>query len=147
MAKLHLMKLCVGADSVADHEAWIQSMLARKASLGLPREQLHTTRMMPKRKEELLECGSLYWVTKGVMQSRQKILDIRPFKDEMGVKRCHIVLEPQIIHTRPQSRRAFQGWRYLKVQDAPEDINLDSSHEGLSPSSPMYKKLVELGLL
>jgi hypothetical protein len=102
---------------------------------------------VPKRAAELLDGGSLYWVIKGVVQGRQVIADIRPFKDDQGIGRCHLVLEPELIATRPQPRRAFQGWRYLQGSDAPDD--LDGSQGEISPDMPaeMRKELVDLGLL
>jgi hypothetical protein len=142
---IHLIKLCVGAETVEDHRAWIQHTLEFKRRAGLPVEQLHTTRMIPKRKDDLLQGGSLYWVIKGLVQSRQRILDIRPFKDAEGIQRCHIVLEPEIILTRLQLRRAFQGWRYLKPEDAPEDIAEGEGADDLPPH--LQKELSALGLL
>lgn len=144
---LHLIKLCVGADSLEDQQAWIAHTLERKRQLGLPIEQYHTTRMVPKRAAELLDGGSLYWVIKGVVQGRQVIVDIRPFKDDEGIGRCHLVLEPELIATRPQPRRAFQGWRYFQASDAPDDLGANQG--AVSPDMPatMRKELVELGLL
>lgn len=144
---LHLVKLCVGADSVESLQAWIDFRMENARSSGLPAETVHTTRMVPTRRDELLDGGSLYWVIKGVVQGRQVIADIRPFKDDQGIGRCHLVLEPELIATRPQPRRAFQGWRYLQGSDAPDD--LDGSQGEISPDMPaeMRKELVDLGLL
>lgn len=144
---LHLIKLCVGAESLEDQQTWIAHTLERKRRQGLPVEHYHTTRMVPKRTAELLDGGSLYWVIKGVVQGRQGIADIRPFKDDHGIGRCHLVLEPELIATRPQPRRAFQGWRYLKADDAPADLR--GGQGEVSPDMPadMRKALVELGLL
>ncbi len=82
---LHLVKLCVGAESIADHEAWIREKLAAMKARGETPEQRHTTRMVPKRVAELLDGGSIYWVIKGQIASRQEILDVRPFTDGEGV--------------------------------------------------------------
>lgn len=145
---LHLIKLCVGAESFDDHRDWIATMLARKKRLGQPAEQLHTTRMVPKRMDELLDGGSLYWVIKGVVQARQALVDIRPFKDDEGVNRCHLVLEPTLIATRGQPRRPFQGWRYLKAEDAPADLETLAEGEGAGELHPtMRQDLMTLGLL
>lgn len=144
---LHLIKLCVGAESLEDQQAWIAHTLERKRQLGLPVEQYHTTRMVPKRAPELLDGGSLYWVIKGVVQGRQVIADIRPFKDDQGVGRCHLVLEPELIATRPQPRRAFQGWRYLQASDAPVDLNGGQGEVAPDMPATMRQELVELGLL
>ena len=143
---LHLIKLCVGADSVDDHRAWIEARLAAQRAAGEEPEQMHTTRMVPKRADEIAGEGSLYWVTKGLVQSRQRILEIRPFTDGQGIKRCHLVLDPELILTLPQPRRPFQGWRYLKPDDAPAD--LDAGASGLQSLPPdMRAELASLGLL
>ena len=144
---LHLIKLCVGAQSLDDHRAWVEGMLARKRSLGQPPEQLHTTRMVPQRAEALLAGGSLYWVIKGTVQCRQRLLAIRPFEDADGTSRCHLVLEPTLIPTRPQPRRPFQGWRYLQAADAPDDLS-GAGQEDLAAMTPaMREALLELGLI
>lgn len=144
---LHLLKLCVGAESLDDHRHWVAMTLERKRRAGLPVEQLHTTRMVPKQRDALLDGGSLYWVIKGTIACRQRLLDIRPFKDDEGISRCHLVLEPVLIATRPQPRRPFQGWRYLKPEDAPADLAhvAGEGAEAIAPS--MRRDLVELGLL
>jgi hypothetical protein len=86
-------------------------------------EQFHTTRMVPKRAAELLDGGSLYWVIKGNIQARQRLVDIRPFVDTDGISRCHLVLEPVLHETSWAPRRPFQGWRYLDPKDAPPDLS------------------------
>lgn len=143
---LHLIKLCVGAESVDDHRAWINARLEAQRAAGLPPEQVHTTRMVPRRANEIIGQGSLYWVTKGVVQSRQRIIDIRPFTDAQGIGRCDLVLDPELILTLPQPRRPFQGWRYLKPDDAPHDIKTGSSSEPAMPAE-MQAELAQLGLL
>jgi hypothetical protein len=110
---LNLLKLCVGAESVEDLEGWIGERMAARRAAGEPEEQIHTTRMVPKRIDELLDGGSLFWVIKGGIQCRQRLLDIRPFTDSEGIGRCHLVLEPVLSRTEWQPRRPFQGWRYL----------------------------------
>ena len=71
---LHLLKLCVGADSIADLDGWIASRLAEQRRAGQPAEQRHTTRMVPKRAAELLDGGSLFWVIRGQVAARQRLL-------------------------------------------------------------------------
>ena len=112
---LHLIKLCVGADSIGDLEEWIGERLAEMRRAGEPPEQRHTTRMQPKRVEELLDGGSLYWVIRGQLSARQALLGIRPFKDADGIGRCHLVLEPAVVPVQPRPCRPFQGWRYLAM--------------------------------
>lgn len=142
---LHLIKLCVGAQSVEDHRAWIEHRLAAGRAAGLPAEQVHTTRMVPRRADEIIGRGSLYWVTKGRVQSRQRIIDIRPFTDTQGIGRCDLVLDPELVLTVPQPRRPFQGWRYLKPADAPADLSGDGGLDVMPDH--MRAELADLGLL
>lgn len=143
---LHLVKLCVGCDSIEDLAAWIDFRLAEMRATGHVPEQLHTTRMVPKRVDELLDGGSLYWVIKGKVQCRQRLVDIRPFTDDQGIGRCHFVLEPRIIPTEWQPRRAFQGWRYLTESEAPADEASGKSGRAALPAE-LRQELAELGLL
>lgn len=142
---LNLLKLCVGCDSVEDLEEWIAFRLDERRRAGEPAEQLHTTRMVPTRRSELLDGGSLYWVIKAKVQCRQRLVDIRPFVDAEGISRCHLILEPKVIRTDWQPRRAFQGWRYLVAADAPADAGEGSGTAELPPK--LRLELAELGLL
>src|SRR6476620_596634 len=119
---LHMLKLCVGCDSIADLEGWISESMALWRRLGKPEEQSHTTRMVPKRIAEILDGGSLYWVIKGQVACRQRITDIRPFTDGEGIGRCHLVLEPVVIAVEPRPCRPFQGWRYMDETSVPRDL-------------------------
>jgi hypothetical protein len=102
--------------------------------------------MIPKRRDEILQGGSLYWVIRGHVQVRQRLLDIRPFRDADGVRRCRLVLEPVLVPTEWQPRRAFQGWRYLAPKDAPADLSPDSASLSALPAH-LRRELAELGLL
>lgn len=141
---LNLLKLCVGCDSVEDLEGWIAHRLEEKRRRGEPAESIHTTRMVPKRRDALLDGGSLYWVIKGTVQCRQPLIDIRPFTDGEGVGRCRLVMAPQLVRTAFQPRRPFQGWRYLRPEDAPADLAAGGD-EDLPPA--LHRELAELGLL
>ena len=141
---LNLLKLCVGAESVEDLEGWIGQRMASRRAAGEPQEQMHTTRMVPKRVDELLGGGSLYWVIKGGIQCRQRLLEIRPFTDAEGIGRCHLVLDPAVIRTEWQPRRPFQGWRYLTPADAPTDVGAGGDE---AMPAPLRRELAELGLL
>lgn len=142
---LHLQKLCVGAESFEDLGDWIKEQIAAQKKRGQKPEQTHTTRMMPSRGEEILDGGSLYWVIKGVMCARQKILELRPVTGKDGISRCQIVLQPKLIRTEPRARRPFQGWRYLKPDEAPGDMDRATASTGLPPH--IVTELKELGLL
>jgi hypothetical protein len=143
---LHLLKLCVGAESISDLEEWIEEQMLMRVRMGRPQEQAHTTRMVPKRLDELMDEGSLYWVIKGQISARQRLLAIRPFTDADGIGRCHLVLEPVVVALEPRPCRPFQGWRYLADKDKPRDISGRSGDLGIMPEQ-MRRELAELGLL
>lgn len=143
---INLLKLCVGVDAIEDLQGWITYRLAEKKRNGEPVEQFHTTRMIPKRADELLAGGSLYWVIRGQIQVRQKLLDIRPFRDGEGIRRCHLVLQPELVETQWQPRRPFQGWRYILPEDCPTD--LAESGDGFAELPAEFRReLADLGLL
>lgn len=141
---LHLVKLCVGCSSIEELAAWVDFRLDEARARGELVEQYHITRMVPKQIEALLDGGSLFWVIKGNVQCRQRLVDIRPFVDGEGINRCKIILEPKIIPTQWQPRRAFQGWRYLKAEDAPVDDTFNVNSD--IPAS-LRQELLNLGLL
>lgn len=143
---LHLLKLCVGAESISDLEEWIDERMVLERRLGRPEEQTHTTRMVPKKIEEILDGGSLYWVIKGQISARQRLSDIRPFTDGDGIGRCHLVMEPVVVPVEPRPCRPFQGWRYLADKDAPRDIDGRSGDLGEMPEA-LRRELAGLGLL
>jgi hypothetical protein len=143
---LNLIKLCVGAESVDDLREWIVERAARQQASGKTPEHRHTTRMIPKRADEIVGEGSLYWVIKGKVQCRQRILDIRPFVDGEGISRCDIVLDPRVVLTYSQPKRPFQGWRYYKQDDAPSDLGSGDGGVELLPAD-MRNELAELGLI
>ncbi|WP_296081263.1 DUF1489 family protein [uncultured Agrobacterium sp.] len=142
---LHLIKLCVGADSIDDLRKWVSQRSLTAIAAGLEPHSVHTTRMIPKRVEELLEEGSLYWVIKGQVQARQKLLDIRSFTGADGITRCDLILGPEVIETSPAPKRPFQGWRYLKDEEAPRDLAGSDLSQDLP--SDLRRELAELGLL
>jgi len=143
---LHLLKLCVGCDSIADLESWIEESMALWRRLGKPEEQVHTTRMVPKRMADLLDGGSLYWVIKGQVACRQPLLDIRPFTDPDGIGRCHLVLQPHVTPVEPRPCRPFQGWRYLAAKEAPGDLGAIGGDMVAMPED-MRRELRALGLI
>ena len=140
---LNLIKLCVGCDSIDDLEEWIERKLAARRKQGLNAEHLHNTRMVPRRTDDLLDGGSLYWVIKGNVQARQILLDIRRFTDNEGIGRCHLVMEPQLFRTEWQPKRPFQGWRYFDPKDVPRDLK-GGDRDELPPA--LAAELAGLGL-
>ena len=143
---LHLIKLCVGADSIEDLRDWVAERALNAIAAGLEPHSVHTTRMVPKRMDELLENGSLYWVIKGQVMARQKLLKIDTVSGGDGIQRCQLFLGPEVIETAPQPKRPFQGWRYLKHEEAPRDLgNLGEDLTALPEE--LRRELAELGLL
>ncbi|HVG48613.1 MAG TPA: DUF1489 domain-containing protein [Rubellimicrobium sp.] len=141
MAGLHLIKLSVGTDDVTDLAQW-QSGRGKGAD-GYPR---HVTRMWPKREVELLDGGSVYWVIKGVMLCRQRLLRLDEVMGDDGIARCAMILDHELIRVTPTPRRPFQGWRYLPHADAPRDLGQWSADdEELPPRLSMA--LAEFGVV
>lgn len=143
MAKhINLVKLCVGAEKVEDLTAW-QNM--RMGQTGLPNPR-HITRMWPKREAELLDGGSLYWVFKGLILARQRILRLEEVIGQDGIRRCGLVLDHSVIRTESQPRRAFQGWRYLTAEDAPRDLKSDAQSDNDPLPAELASALAEIGI-
>lgn len=142
---LHIIKLAVGAESLDSLRAWTErSAATSQAAEGRAVVRL-TTRMAPKRIDEILDGGSLYWVIRGAVQARQPIVGFEPFKDANGVGRVYIVMAPEVVPVRPRPSRPFQGWRYLRPQDAPADWRFDDLDEAIPPA--MRRELMELCLI
>lgn len=138
---VHMLKLSVGTDDVAGLEAW-QSTKRAQTDDGLPR---HITRMWPKRGDEILNGGSIFWVIKGVILCRQPILRLDEYIGADGIRRCAIVSKPGPIRVEATPKRAFQGWRYLAVADAPRDLPEGrQSEEALPPE--LSKALSAIGV-
>lgn len=137
---VHILKLCVGAESVKDLTDW-QAKPRAKGPDGLPR---HVTRMWPKREAEVISGGSLYWVIKGVILARQRILRFDEVDRGDGIGRCGLVLDPEVVRTEAVPKRPFQGWRYLKPGDAPGDLKHSESQAHLPPK--LEAALAEIGV-
>lgn len=118
---IHLIKLSVGSENFADLAAWQKQHLKHMKEKGKKPELIHVTRHMPKRAEEVLDGGSIYWVIKGWIVARQKMLELRPMKRN-GVPHCGLIYDKKMIPVEGRQRRAFQGWRYLDPKDASPDM-------------------------
>ena len=143
---LNLIKLAVGAESIKDMQDWVRTRIREAKAKGLPGRHVHITRMTPKRDGELLAGGSLYWVIKGQIACRERLLAIEPFRDKAGIGRCRLVLQPKVIPVLPRPMRPFQGWRYLAAEDAPKDLGNSGSSLAAMPET-LRRELRELGLL
>jgi hypothetical protein len=143
---LNLIKLCVGCDSIKELEARIRERLKDRRKRGEFRDHIHTTRMVPKRAEDLLSGGSLYWIIRGQVMCRQTLKDVQPFVDKEGIGRCRLVLVPKVVPVEPRPWRAFQGWRYLEAKDAPRDLDRAAPGAAAMPET-LRRELRDLGLL
>ena len=146
-APVNIVKLAVGVQSVEE------LVLIQKRFLNQPGAQTskgfyHSTKLMPKKHEAIVKSGSLYWVIKGVICARQKILSITKQEDPDGIKRCKIFLDNSIIKTAPVRKKPFQGWRYLKKNRTPADITdpLTTTFDDDIPLK-VQQQLLEVGLL
>jgi hypothetical protein len=144
---LHLIKLSVGTDSVEDLADWQAERLRQMKREGQKPDLFHRTFQMPKRRDDLLDGGSIYWVIKGIIQARQRLLDLREGTREDGTPCTLLILDTTLVPVRPTPRRAFQGWRYLAPDDAPADLTA-GNHDAITSMPPkMRKDLAELGLI
>lgn len=139
-AILHLMKLSVGSDDFDDLARFQQRRFAENGFLW------HLTRSTPKRADELLEGGSIYWSIRGRIIARQRLLGFEPDSDEQARPRCRILLDPVLVRTAPRPMRPFQGWRYLPAADAPPDLGTGPGEAGDTLSPEMIEELRALGL-
>ena len=136
---VHLIKLSVGSESIETLTEW-QALRFKN-----DKEIYHVTRMRPKREAELLDGGSIYWIIKGIIQVRQRIIALEPVTGEDDIKRVKLIFDRELVPVRPSPRRAFQGWRYLKVEDAPPDLPKNARSTDIP--AEMRTELAELGLI
>ncbi len=145
-ARLHLIKLSVGSESVDSLAQWQGERMTERAALGLDPRPRHVTRMTPRRGEELLPGGSIFWVIQRRIQARQPLAALEPVTGGDGIARCALILEPVLYRTVHRPRRPFQGWRYLTVEDAPADT--DTSPDMLADMpDDMREELERMGLI
>jgi hypothetical protein len=140
--KLNIVKLSVGSENIAMLKEWQQ---ARRDQLKI-KYSLHITRMWPKREKELLDGGSIYWVIKGAIQLRQRLIGFDEIIGADGIRRCGFKLDPELIPTTKALRRPFQGWRYLKSEDSPSDLSTNREADDDLPED-MQQTLARLGVL
>jgi hypothetical protein len=138
---INILKLCVGADSVQDLLDWQQSQRAR-----WPKNcAVHVTRMWPKREAEVTAGGSLYWVIKGAILARQRVVRLERVQGDDGILRCALILDAEVVQTEAAPRRPFQGWRYLDPLESPRDLPKGRAQEQPLPAG-LAQALAEIGL-
>src|SRR3954454_14793201 len=143
---LHLIKLAVGCDSVKELKGWVAERRQTAKKKGLPLHHIHITRMTPKRGDGIVAGGSLYWVIRGEIAAREKIVAIEPFRDRDGIGRCRLVMQPKVMAVSPRPMRAFQGWRYFTEDAVPPDLGKAAASIAAMPE-PLRRELRDLGLL
>jgi hypothetical protein len=144
---LHLIKLAVGIDTIEQLQQR-QAQRLLQARLDTPDARLRIlTRNMPRRADEVLDGGSLYWVVRGQTCVRQAITAIEAVEhgDEAG-RRCAIYLDPVLAPTVSRRCRPFQGWRYFDAANAPRDL-AGGAGRADQPPAEMAAELRELGLI
>lgn len=140
---LHLIKLAVGASSLEEIETFQEKRRKERRQKPASPHRVFT-RSTPKRQEELLEGGSLYWVIKGFIKARQKLVGFDEAADEEGRKYCVFLVERKLVPTSARAMQPFQGWRYLEPARAPADARAGDSAD-VPPE--MAAELRRLGLI
>ena len=143
---VNLVKLCVGITAVGQLEQLQATRRRESSENGRLPVNVHITRNKPKRSQEIIDHGSLYWVIRRQIRVRQRIIRVDDLEDLEGKKRCGLILDPQLIRTEHRAYRPFQGWRYLEQSDAPLDLT-SNQEAGVGMPSEMEEELRELGLL
>ena len=137
---LHIVKLCVGVSGLEEFEEWRAYEKAHRRKMD------QVTRMFPKRADEVLDGGSIYWVIKSMILVRQPILGLKTVTGADGIERCRMIFDSDYVLVRPTPRRAFQGWRYLDAADAPPDL-AKSGTGAVDMPEELRAELAALGLL
>lgn len=137
---LHMIKLSVGSESIESLAGWQQERLRNHGRLW------HGTRMTPRRQEELLDGGSIYWVIKGYVQARQRLIGFDFLEEAEDNRTTMLLLDPELVKVEPRRHRPFQGWRYLEPERAPRDLG-QGTGAGRDLPPEMLAELRDLGLL
>jgi hypothetical protein len=143
---LHILKLCVGCDSVEELADWQRRRLAALRQADPKAELMHVTRQTPRR-EGFAPGSSIYWVIGGFIRVKQKITALREVRGTDGILRCGLVLDPGLVATEPVPRRAFQGWRYLDASEAPASLTPGAAAADAAIPPAMRQALTELQLI
>ena len=146
MVSVHILKMAVGIESI-DHLTRRQKQrLDQARSSGGVGALRHFTRNMPKRAGEIAVDGSIYWIIKGHIRVRQRILEFERVAGREGRRRCAFVLDPELVQTVSRPHKPIQGWRYLEPGAAPADLAAMRTDVADFPA-PMAAELRALGLI
>ena len=142
---LHLIKLAVGVGDPATLAAR-QAQRSRETGAHDGRPFLRT-RNFPRRADEILDGGSVFWVMSGVLLCRQRVVEIKADQRDDGTPCTAILLEGPPVSVAPRLIRPFQGWRYLAPADAPDDLGslIPASGDEIPPR--LRRELAALCLL
>ena len=143
---VHILKLSVGIDSLSHLAERQRLRMTEAAKAGEAAQPRHLTRATPRRAEEILDGGSIYWVIKGAIRARQRIVGIDTAVNHLGLPRCALIFDSELVPVRARPHRPFQGWRYLEMSDAPPDAIGATDQFGDMPAE-MEEELRALGLL
>ncbi len=142
---IHLVKIAVGIKSIDDLKEVQVERIRRAKELGDATKLRHLTRNTPRRRNDVLENGSIYWIIKGYIRARQRIIGLDQVVGKNGKSRCALVLDPLLIKTVLMPHKPIQGWRYMDAQAVPNDL-IEGEIESSLPLS-MAEELRSLGLL
>jgi hypothetical protein len=140
---IHMIKLCVGVSTLQELEDYRDERAHWWDADYGEDVHVHRTRMMPKRAAEMEGLSSIYWVISGQVVCRQPILRLARFTNAEGIDYCDIIMAPDMVRTVPYPKRPFQGWRYLRPEDAPPDLGANENAESLALAADLAK----LGLI
>ena len=145
---VHLKKLCVGIADLDQLSAWQDLKSFPNPLDGLDGEPVvrHITRNTPRRGEEILEGGSLYWIIKGIIQARNPIVGFEEIIREDGKKYCGLLLATPFVETVPVKHRPIQGWRYFEDAAAPKDLGGGIAKGDTLPAD-LAAELKDMGLI
>ena len=142
---VNLLKTAVG---ISDLDQLRRRQAGRRAMRDGREVVLGYTRNKPRRLDELIAGGSIYWIVKARIQARQRFLGLADAVDEGGRFYCELHLDPHLIETVPVPKRAIQGWRYLSMAEAPGDLDISYGTDGEEElPAHLARELRELGLL
>jgi hypothetical protein len=131
---LHLTKLAVGVRDIDQLREWQAERAERNPPLR------HRTRSFPRRHQEVIDGGSMYWVINGCMLVRQRIVDIIEDRRDDGSACTGLVLNPTLVQLAGRPTKPFQGWRYLQPEAAPPDLALGPRAHGEEYLPPALRR-------